>query len=192
MPTLYMPTIPLTPLDLINRRDAATGSPARAHASSAADYNGHHVSIQYLPDAFTGPKWVASYYWGERVYLGRGTLPRCIGATRGYYDSGPRGAGAQLTTSEHAPETVDAQVGLAELLGFHKRDESNGRRGPWREPWWTGAHAAVVDALNWDASRNPGLLEHALAYRGAEADWPAERERWRAELCGCGTRVAGQ
>ena len=72
MKSYWLETIPITPIDLINRRAVATGSPQNAMAAEHEDYNGHHVSVSFKPHAVSGPIWNAEYSWAGRVVSARG------------------------------------------------------------------------------------------------------------------------
>lgn len=171
---------PLTPIDCINRRAAATGSVGYAIATADADYNGHPVRVSYKPQAVSGPTWNAEYYWGGRVVLARGGFEACLDAAMREYNRGARGASVTVTTSELAPESRERQEmmcrdrGLTDITG----------RDPYAKPaWWTGTHHAVVDANFWlRCGHHQGIMETALAFEGTPEEWPAARDAFIASL----------
>jgi|SRR5215475_9128657 len=70
MSTFHILGKPLTLVDMINRRAAATGSVGYARATADADYNGHSLALGW--NDYRG-YYVVHYYWGERVVIYRGT-----------------------------------------------------------------------------------------------------------------------
>ena len=114
----WLPTIPLTVNDMINRRAAATGSVGYAMATAYSDYNGHHVGVGFRPHAVGGARWVAEYQWGERVVLSRGSLRSCLEAAKREYDRGARGTVVIVGLHEDAPESIEDQRAACEALGY--------------------------------------------------------------------------
>lgn len=106
----WLPTVPMTLIDAINRRAAATGSVMYAVQTAHADYNGHYVRV-YFND-YRG-YWLAEYQWGERVVLRRGTAQECLRAAHDYYKRGDKGS--TVVTSGLLTE---ADIAFAESLGF--------------------------------------------------------------------------
>jgi hypothetical protein len=167
--------IPLTPVDLINRHAAATGSIGYAMAAGSADYNGHFVRVSFKPHAMSGPLWNAEYTWAGRVVIGRGSLASCLRAAQREFSKGARGTKVVAYVHAEAPETFEAQCAAMVAAGL-SLDTSDTRD---RADWWTGTHAAVSDAIGWGRyGCFAGMMPHALAYTGTVEDWPAERERW--------------
>lgn len=169
------PTIPLTPIDLINRRAAATGSPGYAMAASYADYNGHHVTVSFKPHAVCGPIWNAEYFWAGRVVIGRGSFEHCVRAAKQEHERGAHGTTVRIYLDTEAPESLDEQVAIVQAAGAVEVTDTNAK-----PDWWTPVHEAVTDALFYDGERHhfPGLVHHALQYKGTSEDWPKERDRW--------------
>ena len=116
--TFVLPQIPLTEVDRVNRRAAATGSVGYAMATGDADYNGHPVTVSFKPHAVGGPRWTAEYYCGGRVVLSRGTFGHCIDRACREYDRGHRGATVVAYTHESAPETLDQQAAACRRAGM--------------------------------------------------------------------------
>lgn len=174
----HLPTIPYSPVDLINRRAAATGSVRYAMATSHADYNGHFVSVTFKPHAVCGPVWNAEYHWGERVVLGRGSLRSCLAAAKQEYDRGALGTTVALKLDEQAPESIEEQKALAAEFGFVGGGEASNLNVLGDRPaFWTDKHEAVSDALSWEKDF-PGIVAEALKFEGAFAGWPAARRAW--------------
>lgn len=110
MPTTYwLPTIPYSLIDAINRMAAATGSVSYAQKATYADYNGHSVTIAFN----TYRKyWTCEYYWGERVVLQRGSFEDCVRAGVEEYKRGAKGAQVLVTIAD------DSQAEQLTALGF--------------------------------------------------------------------------
>lgn len=85
---LWLPQIPYTLIDNINRAAAATGSLAYAGLTGSADYNGHYVHVQF--NQYRG-YWVAEYWWAGRHVLGRGDFRSVIEAAAEEYRRGAKG-----------------------------------------------------------------------------------------------------
>ena len=62
--TFHLPVRPYSPIDALNRRAAALGSPGYAQATAYADYNGHHVTLSY--NSYRG-YYIAQYFWAENI-----------------------------------------------------------------------------------------------------------------------------
>lgn len=172
----HLPEIPLEPVDIVNRRAAATGSVRYAQLTSGADYNGHWINVSFKPHAVSGPIWNAEYHWGERVVLGRGSLQSCLVAAKREYDRGAHGTTVHVSLSDECELPIEDQAKLCIETGYSAGAE------PGRTEWWTGTHEAVVDALRWEKSfPHYGLIQIALKYEGTAVGWEAERERIFAE-----------
>lgn len=170
-----LPEIPLTPIDLINRRAAATGSQRYAVAAGGAGYNGHNVVVQFKTRTVYGNLWVAEYYYGEPVRLGRGRLEHCLQEARREYDKGLRGTTVMITEHAEAPESLEEQRRLIAAIGGVPRQ----RYVPGEKPaYWTGTHEAVSDALSYCGSSGRELLVFAKGYTGSIESWPSAREAW--------------
>ena len=172
----HLPETALSPIDLINRRAAATGSMTYARLASDADYNGHPISVSYKPHAVSGAIWNAEYYRGGRVVIGRGSLAHCLEAAKAEHDRGAGGCSVRVYLHEEAPEPIEHQRALCSESGFVAG------KLPETPAWWSGRHAAVSDSFHWD-KRFPHhqLLQHALQYEGTVEAWQAERSRYLEE-----------
>lgn len=169
----HLPEIELSPLDVINRRAAATGSVRYAQLTASSDYNGHPITISFKPHAIGGPKWNAEYHWGERIVIGRGSMNACLESAKAEYNRGAGGCCVRVYLNEEAPESIHAQRLLCEDLGYVRG------KLPDRPAWWTGTHTAVSDSIRWDKQfPHYKILQHALEYTGTDEKWPAERDRF--------------
>jgi len=168
-----LPTIPFSPIDLINRRAAATGSMTYAMLTGSADYNGHRVSVSFKDKAVCGPVWNAEFYWGERMVLGRGSFAHCLDAALAYYKQGHKGAHVVIGLSPLAPEPLEEQRRLVLAAGGVPYSYDGSEAKP---SWWSGKHEAVSDALHWHGNLHHILMEAALAFEGQPAEWAAHRD----------------
>ena len=174
MSKYQLPEIALTPIDIINRRAAATGSMRYAQLASDADYNGHRVTVSFKPHAVSGPTWNAEYYWGGRVVIGRGTFSCCLAAAKDEYAKGAHGCQIVVYLSDEASESIADQASRCVTLGFEPYTQDDHK-----PPYWTGTHEAVSNALSWEnQGRFIGMVQHALTYTGTADDWETERNRW--------------
>jgi hypothetical protein len=89
----HVPTRPYSPIDALNRRAIAIGSPRVAMLGHNANYNGHHVTVGWNEYR---QYYVAQYYFAERVILARGEPERCIVAALAEYDRGALGASVAI------------------------------------------------------------------------------------------------
>ena len=106
----------LTPVNLVNRHAAATGSMAYASATAHASYNGHSVSCSYKPHAMSGPIWNTEYWWAGRVVLARGSFARCLGAAVEYMARGDVGGTASVSLYEAGDGTVNLNQQIEAVL----------------------------------------------------------------------------
>lgn len=169
---MELPTIPYSPVDLVNRRAAATGSVAYAKAAHHGDYNGHFVRVYF--NTFR-KYWVCDYTWAGRNVLGRGSLRSVLSAAKREYDRGARGTRVHLKIDDKAPEPVEEQKAMAREFGFVES-----RPDDEKPDWWTDAHEVARDALHWE-KHFPGIVGFALKYEGTFADWPKARDTWIEE-----------
>jgi hypothetical protein len=101
-PVFHLPTRPYSPIDALNRRAAAIGSPRYVMATEYADYNGHHVTVSW--NSYRG-YYIAQYYWAERIVLERGSFADCLRVALKEYARGALGASAEI-----APRADDAEA----------------------------------------------------------------------------------
>jgi hypothetical protein len=169
--TLYLPTVPYSPVDLANRHFVATGSMRIASISEGSDFNGHSVGV-----CFNSYRryWITEYWWAGRRVLARGSFERCLHAAVEEHARKIRGTSVHINLDPEAPEPVEEQERLARAAGAVDINAS---------PWWTGAHDAVADACSWE--RNfPGMIHCAINFKGTKEEWPAAREKWLSERRG--------
>lgn len=133
MTQFHLPTRPYSPIDALNRRAAAIGSPRQASLTSYADYNGHHVTLIWNEYR---RYYVAEYYWAGRVVLCRGKFATCLRATLEEYGRGALGASAVIHPAtpedlEICRKTPDLVEG--DLPEFDKLS------------WYTWRHSAAAE-----------------------------------------------
>jgi hypothetical protein len=162
----------LSPVDLINRRAAATGSIQYAAASEHGDYNGHPVRVGYRPHAVGGARWTAEYTWAGRCVLARGSFKSCLRAAVDYYERGARGASVCVVLDSNDPGCpLDEQIAYATELGLKQREGDPWWKG--RPSWWTPRHQIVSDAMGWESSFG-GITSFALNHDST--DWEIVRD----------------
>jgi hypothetical protein len=145
-----IPTRPYSPIDALNRKAAATGSPGYAMQTAHANYNGHNVGVNF--NDYRGYH-IAEYYWGERCVLARGSFAEALNAAVRYYDRGDLGASVSVT-----PRNGDAEA--LELIAKDERfvemvRESDDLCARWvrkdgknpRDDWWTWRHEAAMESV---------------------------------------------
>jgi hypothetical protein len=129
-----LPTIEGTPIDSLNRRAAAVGSPGYAMQTAHANYNGHHVSLYW--NDYKG-YYVADYTWAGRNVIARGTFKQCLDACVTYYEKGHIGACVWITPRVDDPKLSDDTEAL-ELIAANpqiitkEEDEANGSHLTWQ------------------------------------------------------------
>lgn len=149
--TYHVPTRPYTPIDALNRRAAAVGSPGYAQATAYADYNGHAVQVHW--NDFRG-YYIAEYFWAGRVVLARGDFATCLRAALDEYRRGALGCSVTVTLRDG--DDVAGDLCLAEPLLVQGSQ-------PNVLPWWTWRHADAAHSVRDYA--NPGMLRIIF-------DWP--------------------
>lgn len=159
----HLPIRPYSPIDALNRRAAALGSPRYAAAASHADYNGHHVTVQFNDYR---QYYTCEYWYAGRNVLRRGTAIQCVEAAVNYYERGALGASVTVfVKAEHAPYVQAAFPGL------------QAGKEP-QQTWYTWQHQAAAESAR-DAA-NPRMLVMFF-------DWPLmqaapDREAYEAAL----------
>lgn len=93
----HLPAIPYTPIDALNRRAAAVGSPEYAQRSAHADYNGKAVRVWW--NSFRR-YYIAEYTWAGRNVLARGSFASCLRAALRYYEAGALGSSVRIVLRE--------------------------------------------------------------------------------------------
>lgn len=160
----HLPVRPYSPIDALNRRAAAVGSPRYAELARSADYNGHHVAVHWNDYR---RYYIAEYFWAGRVVLARGAADHCVAAAVEEYNRGALGASVDVSLRG---EDVDLIVGKFPQL-ITGRCEFQG-------PWWTWRHDCAALAAR-DAA-NPRLPVMIF-------DWPlmqaaTDRKAYEAAL----------
>lgn len=90
----HLPVRPFSPIDALNRRAAALGSPSYASGASHADYNGHHVTVSWNEYR---KYYVCEYTWAGRIVLARGSAEECTAAAVAEYNRGALGASVDVS-----------------------------------------------------------------------------------------------
>ena len=143
-PLFHFPTRPYTPIDALNRRAAAVGSPGYAMGAAHADYNGHNVSVSWNDYRRYH---IAQYYWAGRYVLARGSFADCLAAATDYYNRGA--LGASVLVAPRADDT-DAIALCRSAPGLVEGPQ------PQTPDWWTWRHTAAAESARDYA--NPGAL----------------------------------
>jgi hypothetical protein len=134
----HLPVRPYSPIDALNRRAAAIGSPRYAQAASWADYNGHHVTVSWNDyRKYYG----CEFTWAGRHVLARGTAEQCTAAAVAEYNRGALGASVDVSVLSHDVDLV--------LKSFPQLAPG---RCEFQPSWYTWRHkcaaAAARDAAN--------------------------------------------
>ncbi len=140
----HLPERPFTPIDSLNRRAAALGSPRYAMATGHANYNGHHVTLDWNDYR---RYYIAQYYWAERIVIARGTFEHCLAATLEEYNRGALGSSAAIYPREDDAEAIALCAATAELR-------------PGKEPpreWYTWQHECAAASAR-DYANPRGLV----------------------------------
>jgi len=173
LPTLqkrwWLPTIPYSVIDAINRTCAAQGSVRRAMGAANADYNGHFVTVSF--NDFR-QYWITQYTWSGRNVLARGTLEQALRAGLRAYERGALGTQimAYVKTAEDAA--------LAESLGYKPYSKAAQRAHD--ATWHTDLHDKVGEAYEYEKHGTAPLLG-VLANAQSIEDYEAKKEAMLAE-----------
>ncbi len=136
MKSYTLPTRPYSPIDALNRRAAAVGSPGYAQRTANADYNGHNVGVSW--NSYRG-YYIAEYFWGERVVLARGSFSTCFGAAVRYYDKGALGASVSIHPRE------DDNDALRLIEDDPRIVDSDADKS--REDWYSWRHQCAAQSV---------------------------------------------
>ncbi|MHA2266042.1 MAG: hypothetical protein ACXAEN_26920 [Candidatus Thorarchaeota archaeon] len=135
---------PMTVIDIINRRWAATGSMRTAMLTESADYNGHHVRVHWNNYR---RYWITEYYWAGRRVMYRGRdFKRAVQVAKEEYDRGAKGA--TVSVSLNGPEdgmTRHEQRDFLASLGFEEFRSTGWAND--KPEWWTDLHEEVSSAM---------------------------------------------
>jgi len=165
----WLPTIPYSVIDAINRTCAAQGSVRRAMGAANADYNGHFVTVSF--NDFR-QYWITQYTWSGRNVLARGTLEQALRAGLRAYERGALGTQimAYVKTAEDAA--------LAESLGYKPYSKAAQRAHD--ATWHTDLHDKVGEAYEYEKHGTAPLLG-VLANAQSIEDYEAKKEAMLAE-----------
>jgi hypothetical protein len=142
----HLPVRPYTPIDSLNRRAAALGSPRYAQAAAHANYNGHHVTL-YWNDYRR--YYVADYTWAGRVVVARGGFAECLAATLREYGAGALGASACINPRADDAEAIALAEAAPEVARGKLADAPD---------WYTWRHVTAAECARDSATRGPVLI----------------------------------
>lgn len=126
--------IPYTPIDSLNRRAAATGSPRYGMATAHADYNGHHITVWWNDYR---QYYITEYFWAGRMVLARGSFKDCLNAAIAEHKRGALGTSISITTKDGDTE-ADDMCKLSELV----------KEGPeGKQEWYTWQHDCAAQSV---------------------------------------------
>jgi len=150
--TFIAPTKPYTVAQAYDRSAAAKGSPTLGRNAAFADYNGHRITVEYLP---LRGYYVATYQWAGNRTIARGMLAPVLREAIRFYNR--QGAGASLTVRVQ-PTGVNEAVEIGGDLLRVRTDE------------------AVAADMRWFTWR------HKVAARSAPDHARGQRERFDLDL----------
>lgn len=165
MSIYHLPVRPYSPIDALNRRSAALGSPRYAEFTSHANYNGHHVTVSWNDYR---KYYVCEYTWAGRIVLARGNAEDCTAAAVTEYNRGAVGASVDVSLRE---EDVDRIVSAFPLL-------APGRCEFQPSSWYTWRHECAASAAR--DSANPRLA--VMLFDWALMQTAETREAYEAAL----------
>jgi hypothetical protein len=171
----HLPVRPYSPIDALNRRATALGSPRYAELTSHADYNGHHVTLSW--NSYRG-YYVAEYCWAGRVVIARGAFNYCLAAVLAEYRRGALGASASVSPREDDEAAIEACKATEDLIegDIWKRDENGSSLG--MAPWYTWRHeCAAASARDYANPQSMAMLFDWELLQAAET-----REAYEAAL----------
>jgi hypothetical protein len=139
----HLPVIPYSPIDALNRRAAAMGSPRYAQMTHYADYNGHHVSLSWNDYR---KYYVAEYMWAGRVVIARGAFASCLRETIIMYERGALGASAGVAPREDDTAAIELCEATPKLVrgSLWEKDPAGFGNRLRNGDWWTWRHEAAA------------------------------------------------
>lgn len=165
----HLPVRPFGPIDAMNRRAAAVGSPGYAMLAAGADYNGHPVGVHW--NDYRG-YYVAEYHWGERVVLARSVrLADCLRAALAEYNRGALGS----SVSVGVRDGDDAGLAACEAAGLTPGALPSG------VSWWTWRHDCAVRSVRDYAHPGASVMLFDWQLMQEAADQPAYEAAIRAK-----------
>lgn len=131
----HIPERPYSPIDALNRRAAALGSPGYAMATAGADYNGHRVGLSW--NSYRG-YYIAEYTWLGRQVIARGDFAACLAAVLREQARGALGSCAQISPREDDAEAIALCEATPELVAgdLNSADRS----------WYTWRHQCAAES----------------------------------------------
>ena len=159
----WLPTIPYTIVDAVNRCAAATGSVRYAMLSADASYNGHGIRVSY--NGFRD-YCICEHWFGGRVVHARGSMGDVLRAGRNEYDRGARGT--SVTTTDLTPAEAEYALSLG-YMPWTKEGET-----AWHNLWMDERFGEVSRALADNAA-------HLLVKATSLVDYMEQRERMHAD-----------
>ncbi len=136
MKNLWLPTIPYSLIDCINRVALATGSMRYAAAGADADYNGHYITVEFNDYR---KYWVAHYTWAGINRLARGSVQDCLRAGADEYRRGAKGC------TVVAGNVPDEALEFATSLGYVEYSDEirDAHNATWRDARFAEVNSAM-------------------------------------------------
>jgi len=161
----HLPEIPFSPIDALNRRAAAVGSPRYVDGAHHANYNGHALVLWW--NSYR-KYYILEYTWNGRQVICRGSFEDCLRAALREYERGALGTSVTISPREDDAEAI--------ALCEQTPKVQSGREG--KREWWTWRHEAACESARDYAL--PGRMTMLF-------DWPLmqaaeSREAYEAAL----------
>jgi hypothetical protein len=146
----HVPERPYSPIDSLNRRAAALGSPRYAQLASGANYNGHRVAVQF--NSYR-QYWTAEYFWAGRVVLARGNFAQCIAAALREHERGALGSSVVVHLVDGSWSASGDELEQALAICRHMTELVEGR-APQVPDWYTWRHTVAAQCARDSALPN--------------------------------------
>lgn len=177
----WLPTVPFSAVDAVNRAALATGSVHLAQVGAHTDYNGHQYRVyQSIPDRAAGT-WSVAYTWGGLNYVTR-RVP-FADALRAAVNAASRGVGGSVLVEGSSPEVEAAclAAGLVPYEGPKTAFDHAAATMPWQcGGTWLGhtsvGHAFVAVREERERRIPVSLFLEAASYE----DWRARVASFKA------------
>lgn len=129
----HLPSIEYSPIDCVNRVNAATGSIRSAQNSEYASWNGHRLVISKNLRGY----YTCEYFWGGRHVLCRDhDIIKCLEEALSYYKKGALGSSINVVIrGEELSSEAIAFLNSHFLVGECPNDD--------QLPWWTWKHSVA-------------------------------------------------
>lgn len=144
----YIPTQPYSPIDALNRRAAAVGSPGYAMATAHANYNGHSVRVSW--NSYRR-YYIAEYTWSGRQVIARGSFENVLTAALRFNRRDGLGTSLKVWPREDDDDAI-ALCESTEALQLYSRDSAAAHF----DSWYTWRHRAAAGSVRDYA--HPGKL----------------------------------